>query len=116
MTSTKLVVGVAASGHAAMRGGANRQTFSPAMAAQIEFPNGREREDECTDRPGTALWSSVFTFLMEGFAAYGAAVHGIPVEAVLTAARFPNPQSARRSQSRMNIALSEIRERQCRRI
>jgi hypothetical protein len=40
-----------------------------------ELPNGREREDECVDRRGTALWWSVFTFFMEGFAAYGASMH-----------------------------------------
>ena len=101
MKQTRLVVGVAASGHAAMRGGANRQTFSPTMAARIKspkkLPNGREREDESTDRPGAALWSSVFAFLMEGFAAYGAAVHSVSIEAVLNAARRPHPWSARRT-------------------
>jgi hypothetical protein len=94
-------MGVAASGHAAMRRGANRRIFSPEMATQIKFPkklpNGRERKDECTDRRGTALWWSVFTFLREGFATFGAAVHGVSVEAVLTAARVTHPWSARRS-------------------
>jgi hypothetical protein len=80
---------------------ANRQTFSSTMAARIKsprkLPDGREREDESTDRPGAALWSSVFAFLMEGFAAYGAAVHGVSNEAVLNAARRPHPWSARRA-------------------
>jgi hypothetical protein len=93
MKNTRIVT-VAASRHAAIRGGANRQTFSPTMAAQIKspkkLPNGREREDECTDRRGAALWWSVFTFLMDGFATYGAAVHGVSIEAVLTAARRPH--------------------------
>jgi hypothetical protein len=101
MNNTRIVTGLAASGHAAMRGGANRQTFSSERATQIKFhekfPNGREREDGCADRRGTALWWSVFTFLMEGVATYGAAVHGISVEAVLTAARHPHPWSARRT-------------------
>jgi hypothetical protein len=100
MKKTRLVV-VPASGHAAMPGAANRQTFSSTMAARIKsprkLPDGREREDESTDRPGAALWSSVFAFLMEGFAAYGAAVHGVSVEAVLNAARRPHPWSARRA-------------------
>jgi hypothetical protein len=94
-------MGVAASGHSAMRRGANRQIFSPEMATQIKgpkkLPNDREREDQCTDLRGTALWRSVFTFLMEGFATYGAAVHGVSVESVLTAARVTHPWSARRS-------------------
>jgi hypothetical protein len=100
MRKTRLVV-VPASGHAAMRGGANRQTFSPEMATQIKspkkLPDNRERDDESTDRPGAALWSSVFAFLMEGFAAYGAAVHGVSIGAVLNAARRPHPWSARRA-------------------
>lgn len=101
MKNTKIVVALAASGQAAMRGGANRQTFSPEMATQTKFPkklpNGREREDECTDRPGATRWSSVFAFLMEGFAAYGAAVYGVSIEAVLNTARRPHPWSARRT-------------------
>jgi len=100
MKKTRLVV-VPASGHTAMPGGANRQTFSSTMAARIKspkkLPDGREREDESTDRPGAALWSSVFAFLMEGFAAYGAAVHGVSIEAVLNAAWRPHPWSARRA-------------------
>jgi hypothetical protein len=100
MKSTRVVAEMAASGHAATRGGANRQTFSPTMAARIkspkELPKGREREDECTNHRGTTLWS-VFTFFMEGFAAYGAAVHGVSVGAALAAARFPRPWSARRT-------------------
>jgi len=101
MKSTRLVTGMAASGRAAMPGGANRQTFSSTMAARIKspkkLPNGCEREDECTDRPGAALWSSVFAFLMEGLAAYGVAVHGVSIEAILTAARRSRPWSARRT-------------------
>jgi hypothetical protein len=93
-----MAAAVAASGHALMRGGANRQTFPSTMAARTgsskELPDGRERED---DRPSTALWRSVFMFLMEGFAAYGAAVHGVSVEAFLTAARTAQPWSARRT-------------------
>jgi hypothetical protein len=89
MKSTRLVTGMAASGRAAMPGGANRQTFSPTMAAQIEFPNDRRRKDECTDRRVTARWSSVFAFLMEGLAAYGVAVHGVSIEAILTCKAFP---------------------------
>jgi hypothetical protein len=100
MKKTRLVV-VPASGHAAMPGGANRQTFSSTMAARItppkKLPDGRECADESTDRPGAALWSSVFAFLMEGFAAYGAAVHGVSIGAVLNAARRPHPWSARRA-------------------
>jgi hypothetical protein len=101
MKKTRLVLVVPASGHAAMPGGANRQTFSSTMAARIKspkkLPNGCEREDECTDRPGAALWSSVFAFLMEGFAAYGAAVHGVSIEPFPTTARRPDPWSARRT-------------------
>jgi hypothetical protein len=104
MKNTRRVVALAASGHAAIAGGANRQTFPPTMAAQTkspkELPNGREREDECADRPGTALWWSVVTFFMEGFAVYGASMHptaAFSVEAVLTAARRPLPWSARRT-------------------
>jgi len=89
MKNIRLVVGVPASGDAAMPGGANRQTFSPTMAAQIQFSNDRRRKDECTDRRVTVRWSSVFAFLMEGFAAYGAAVHGVSIEAVPTTARRP---------------------------
>jgi hypothetical protein len=101
MKSTRTVVAVAASAHAAKRGGANRRGFPSTMAAQTrspkQLPNGREREDECADRPGTALWWSVFTFFMEGFAAYGAAVHGVSVEAFWTAAKAAHPWSARRT-------------------
>jgi len=88
-----------------MPGGANRQTFRPTMAAQTkspkELPNGREREDECADRPGVALWWSVFTFFVEGFAAYAASMHptaAASVEAALTVARRPDPRSAGRAQ------------------
>ena len=98
MKSTRTVVAVAASAHAAKRGGANRRGFPSTMAARTgsskELPDGRERED---DRPSTALWRSVFMFLMEGFAAYGAAVHGVSVEAFWTAAKAAHPWSARRT-------------------
>jgi hypothetical protein len=54
MKNTKIVAALAASGHAAMRDGANRQTFPSTMVAQArspeELPNGREREDECGHR------------------------------------------------------------------
>jgi hypothetical protein len=104
MKNTKIVTGAAASGYAAMPGGANRRTFSPEMATRTKFPkklpNGREREDESADRRGTALWWSVFTFVMEGFATYAAAMYpsaAFSVEAVLIAARRPHPWSAGRT-------------------
>jgi hypothetical protein len=100
MKNTRSVVGVPASGHAAMPGGASRQTFSSTMAAQIEFPNDRRRKDEYTDCRGTALWRSVFMFFMEGFAAYGASMHptvAFSVETALTAAGYPHPWPASRT-------------------
>jgi hypothetical protein len=101
MKTTRIVAAVPASGYASMRGGANRQSFPSTMAARTRSPkqpaNGREHEDESTDRSVTALWRSVFTFFMEGFAAYGAAVHGVSVEALLTAAKTAHPWSARRT-------------------
>jgi len=70
------------------------------MAAQTkshkELPNGCEREDECADRRGPALWRSVFTFFMEGFGAYAASMHltaAFSIEAALIAARRPYPAS-----------------------
>jgi len=103
MKNTRLVVGVAASGQAAMPG-ASSQTLSPTMAARIkstkEFPNGRGRKDKCADHRGTALWRSVFMFFMEGFAAYAAAMHptvAFSVEAALTAAGYPHPWPASRT-------------------
>jgi hypothetical protein len=101
MRNTRIVVASAVSRLAARLNGARPQTSPPAVAAQTEspeqIPNGREREDEWADRPGTALWWSVFRFFMEGFATYGAVAHGVSVEAVLTAARLPHPWSARRT-------------------
>lgn len=103
MKNTKIVVALAASGQAAMPGGANRQTFPPTMVAQTrpskELPSGRERNDQSADRRGTALWRSVFMFFMEGFAAYAASMHptvAFSVEAALIAARLPHPWSASR--------------------
>jgi hypothetical protein len=94
---------IAASRLAALLSGANPQTSPPTMAVQTKSPkevsNGREHEDKWADRPGTAFCWSVFTFFMEGFAAYGALMHGISVEAVLTAARSPYPWSARRTRA-----------------
>ena len=96
---------------AAMPGGANRQTFRPTMAAQTkshkELPNGCEREDECADRRGPALWRSVFTFFMERFGAYAASMHltaAFFVEAALIAARHPTRgrQVVRRSPPSMS--------------
>ena len=85
MRNTRIVVGLAVSSLAAMLSGARPQTSPPSMTAQTEspeqVPNGREREDEWADRPGTALWWSVFMFFMEGFATYGAVAHGVSVEA-----------------------------------
>jgi hypothetical protein len=65
--NTRIVAASAVNGLAAM--------LSGALPGSEELPNGREREDECVDRRGTALWWSVFTFFMEGFAAYGASMH-----------------------------------------
>jgi hypothetical protein len=104
MKNTKIVVALAASGHAAMHGGANHQTFPSTMAAQTrspkELPDGSERKDKCADRPGTALWWSVFMFFVEGFAAYGASMHptaAFSVEAALIAARRLRLGSASRT-------------------
>jgi hypothetical protein len=92
-----------------MPGGANRQTFSPTMAAQMmaaqikspkTLPNGGGRKDEGADRRGAALWRSAFMFFMEGFAAYAASMYptvAFSVEAALIAARLPHPWSARRT-------------------
>jgi hypothetical protein len=104
MKNTKIVAALAASGHAAMRDGANRQTFPSTMVAQArspeERPNGRERQDECADRPGTPLWWSVFMFFVEGFAVYGASMHptaAFSVQAALTAATRLRLRSASRT-------------------
>jgi len=101
MRNTRIVVGLAASRLTAMLNSARPQTSPPTMAAQtkppVQVPTRREREDEWADRPGTTLWRSVFMFFMEGFATYGAVAHGVSVEAVLTAARFPHPWSTRRA-------------------
>jgi hypothetical protein len=62
-----------------------------------ELPNDRERENKWVYRSVAAFWPSVFTFFMEGFAAYGAMMHGISVDAVLTATRCSNSWSAGRT-------------------
>jgi hypothetical protein len=102
MKSARIVVGRAASGHAAMPGGANRQIFASPMAAQTksrkEFRNGRVREDEGADRRGAALWRSAFMFFVETFAAYAASMHpttAFSVEAALIATKrlYPWPAS-----------------------
>jgi hypothetical protein len=116
MKNTRTVVASAVSRLAAQLSGATSDTSPPTITAQTkspELPNGRERKDEWPDRPGTSL---VFTFFIEGFATYGALMHGVSVEAVLIAARRAQPRSA----SRTPIAAvhehgSDIRERQCRR-
>jgi hypothetical protein len=104
MKNTKIAVALAASGHAAMPGGANPQTFPPTMAAQTrspeEPPNSLEHEDESADRRGAAFWWWVLTFFVQGFAAYAASMHptaAYSVEALLTAARRPQPRSAGRT-------------------
>jgi hypothetical protein len=68
------------------------QTTSPK-----ELPNDREREDKWVYRSVAAFWPSVFTFFMEGFVAYGAMMHGISVDAVLTAARTSRSWSTGRA-------------------
>jgi hypothetical protein len=74
------------------------------MVAPTKSPeallNGRERGDKWIYRPSAAFWRPAFTFFVESFAAYGALMHGISIEAVLAAARHPHPWSA----SRMPIA------------
>jgi hypothetical protein len=62
-----------------------------------ELPNDRERESKWVYRSVAAFWPSVFTFFMEGFAAYGATMHGISADAVLTATRVFSPWSAGRT-------------------
>jgi hypothetical protein len=100
MKDTRRVVALAVSGHAAMPGGANPQTSQPTMAPQArspkELPDDREK-DEWAGRSGTPFGWSVFTFVMEGFATYGASMHlvaAFSVEAALTAARRPHLWSA----------------------
>jgi hypothetical protein len=104
MKNTKLAVAPAASGHAAMPGSANRQKSPPTMAAQTrspeESPNSREHEDESAYRRAAAFWWWVLTFFVQGFAAYAASMHptaAYSVEALLTAARRPQPRSAGRT-------------------
>jgi hypothetical protein len=83
-----------------MRSGGSPRTSLPTMVAQTkprkELPNDRERENKWVDRSVAAFWPSVFTFFMEGFAAYGAMMHGISVDAVLIATRCSSSWSAGR--------------------
>jgi hypothetical protein len=96
MKNTRIVVASAVS-RLSLLNGASPQISPPTMAGRTEIPNARKRKDECADRPGTAFWWSVYTFFMEGFATYGASMHGVSVEAVLTAARHFHPRSASRT-------------------
>ena len=104
MRSTKIVAASAASRLAAILGGAARQNSLPTMVAQTEppkeFANDRERERKCVYRSVAAFWPSVFTFFMEGFAAYGTSMHGISVDAVLTATRVSSSWLAGRTASK----------------
>jgi hypothetical protein len=104
MRSTKIVVVSAVSRLTAMPGGASLRTSPPTTVVQTkppkELPNDHEREDKWVDRSVAAFWPSVFTFFMEGFAAYGASMHptaAFSVEAALTVARRPHPCSASRT-------------------
>jgi len=103
MRSTKIIMASAASRFAATLGGATPRTSPPTMVAQTkpqEHPNDREREDKCVYRSVAAFWPSVFTFFMEGFAAYGTSMHGISVDAVLTATRVSSSWLAGRTTSK----------------
>jgi hypothetical protein len=101
MRSTKIAMASAVIRLAAMRSGASPRTSLPTMVAQTKPPkellNDRERENKWVDRSVAAFWPSVFTFFMEGFAAYGAMMHGISVDAVLTATRCSSSWSAGRT-------------------
>jgi|ERR1700736_5117309 len=86
MKKTRLVVGCPRVGTQQCPKGRNSQTFSSTMAARIKSPEklpiGREREGECTDCPGAALWSSVFAFLIEGLPHMSRGLEGRPLRRV----------------------------------